>query len=355
LVVLAMFGFLACQHLLLPFLPTGEATALAAGPAVTPAEDEKKVVVCYGYADLEGGVTTLHPTQSGRVEEILVKENDTVPAGGVLVRLDDRAARLRVEEAKAVLEEATARLAKAEKAPEQHRLKIQVQQAALEMARHRLAAAQHTLAGRQEQLKEERIGRVLDSPVTVELVASTAQRVKEFEEVARAEQFKLADLELQDPRVELQRVQAEVAAMRARWLQAEEVLKEHTLRAPVAGQVLRIFVAPGELISAQPKRMAVQFCPDQPRFVRAEVDQAFAQRVKIGQPAVVEDDSSFGTSWRGRVMRLSDWYTQRREIAEEQLQLKDVRTLECLIVLDPGQPPLRIGQRVRATIRRADP
>jgi hypothetical protein len=77
--------------------------------------------------------------------------------------------------------------------------------------------------------------------------------------------------------------------------------------------------------------------------------------VKVGQPAVVEDDTSVGATWRGQVMRLSDWYTQRREVAEEQLQLKDVRTLECLIALDPGQPPLRIGQRVRATILRTEP
>jgi hypothetical protein len=28
------------------------------------------------------------------------------------------------------------------------------------------------------------------------------------------------------------------------------------------------------------------------------------------------------------------------------LQYNDVRTLECLIDIDPGQPPLRIGQRV---------
>jgi hypothetical protein len=62
-----------------------------------------------------------------------------------------------------------------------------------------------------------------------------------------------------------------------------------------------------------------------------------------------------GPTWRGRVSRISDWYTDRREIAEEHLQLRDVRTLECLISLEPGQHPLRIGQRVRVTIKRAEP
>ena len=116
--------------------------------------------------------------------------------------------------------------------------------------------------------------------------------------------------------------------------------------------MLRIFATPGEILNPQPKKMAVQFCPSRPRLIRAEVEQVFAQRVQVGQPAVVEDDGRSGTIWRGHVKRIADWYTQRRLIADEQLQLKDVRTLECLIALEEGQPPLRIGQRVRVTISR---
>jgi hypothetical protein len=35
---------------------------------------------------------------------------------------------------------------------------------------------------------------------------------------------------------------------------------------------------------------------------------------------------------------------------QEPLQFNDVRTLECIVQLDPGQPALRIGQRVRVTL-----
>jgi multidrug resistance efflux pump len=118
---------------------------------------------------------------------------------------------------------------------------------------------------------------------------------------------------------------------------------------------MRLFVSAGELVSSPPRRSAVQFCADRPRFIRAEVEQVFAARVKVGLPADVEDDSRSGATWRGHVMRIADWYTQRRQVAEEQLQLKDVRTLECLIALEPGQAPVRIGQRVRVTIRQAPP
>jgi multidrug resistance efflux pump len=355
LLLILMFAFLINQHLLPPVLPTPEGTAMASGPRTATEEDRRKVAVCFGFADLEHGIMSLHPSQAGRVDKILVRENEAVPAGAPLLCLDDRTARLKVEEARSILDEATARYAKAETGPELHRLKIEEQRAVVNTARFRLASAQHTLAARGERMKTESIGRHRDDPSTVEGVASVAQRVKEFEEVVNAEEKRLAALKIQDPAAELEAAKAELATTRARLLQAERVLEEHTLRAPVAGKVLRIFATPSELLSTPPKRMAIQFCPDSPRIIRAEVDQAFARRVEVGQPALVEDDCSSSTTWRGHVARISDWYTERRQIADEHLQLRDVRTLECLISLEPGQQPLRIGQRVRVTISLPEP
>src|SRR5262245_1452214 len=106
------------------FLPrhVPDAVPTSAGetsPAVPEAEN--KLVVCYGYADLEDGISYLHPSQPGRVAGIPVKENASVAAGAVLLRLDDRAARYRVAEARAVLDASLALLAKAGKGSEQHR------------------------------------------------------------------------------------------------------------------------------------------------------------------------------------------------------------------------------------------
>jgi hypothetical protein len=35
----------------------------------------------------------------------------------------------------------------------------------------------------------------------------------------------------------------------------------------------------------------------------------------------------------------------------EPFMVNDVRTLECVIDINPGGPPMRIGQRVRVTIQ----
>jgi len=311
---------------------------------------DPKGVVCFGYADMEYGVTSLYPAQAGRVVEIPARENEAVAAGAVLLRLDDRAARLRVDEAEAALESAEAQLEKAEKGTDQHRVKLAQQRAALAAARHRAANARHALAGKEKLQAIEAVGRSREDPLMREQVAAARESVGESEAGVEAEEQRLADLKLLDPAVELRHARAEVATMRARLGQARQALEEHTLRAPGPGTVLRVLVGPGDLLGVQGKRAAVQFCARGPRVVRAEVDQAFAARVAVGQAAAVADDVRSGASWRGRVVRVSDWYTQRRLISEEVLQPKDVRTLECLIALDDGQAPLRIGQRVRVTL-----
>src|SRR5207302_9662744 len=64
------------------------------GEAVTaPASPQGGSVVCFGHVDVEPGVTALYPIQPGRVTEVLVREDDSVKAGTVLFRLDDRRAK----------------------------------------------------------------------------------------------------------------------------------------------------------------------------------------------------------------------------------------------------------------------
>src|SRR5207244_9084019 len=98
----------------------------------------------------------------------------------------------------------------------------------------------------------------------------------------------------------------------------------------------------------QPKQPAILFCPDEERIVRAEVEQEFARRVTAGARATIQDDTTTSETWSGRVQRISDWYTHRRSILQEPFQFNDVRTLECIIRLDPkADAKPRIGQRVR--------
>jgi multidrug resistance efflux pump len=304
-------------------------------------------LVCFGHVDLEYGVTGLAPTLPGRVAELLVRENDEVAAGTVLLRLEDRAARLRVAEARAALAAAQAQLTQTRKAPEQQQVRIAQQQAALDAAEHRLQAARQTLTRRRDL---HRIDQLNAADVVI-----AEEQVKELEAMEKAARGVLAEIRLHDPSADVERTVAEVAAVKARLDQAEHALEECSLRAPKAGKVLRILVGPGDFLAGQPGQPAVQFSLLGPRIVRAEVDQEFARRLAIGQTALVEDETAASGVHHGRVTQISDWYTRRRSVLQEPFERNDVRTLECLISLEDGRPPLRIGQRVRVTIRLPNP
>jgi multidrug resistance efflux pump len=294
--------------------------------------------VCIGHVDVEQRVQCLYPVQPGRVEEVLVREDEPVQAGAVLFRLDEQPAQFVVRLAQTDLKAAQLRLDQARKLPQQHQLQIAQQQQAIEAAQHRAAAAR-LLVTRHRNLERPK-----------EEIDAAAEQVKEAEAAAIAAQKKLEELKLLDPATEVARAEEEVKAKQIHLEQAQFALSECSVRAPVAGKVLRLFVSKGDLLSAEPKQPAVQFCPDGPRVVRAEVEQEFAGRVAKGQIAEVRDDSRTGPVWRGKVTHVSDWYTHRRSILQEPLQFNDVRTLECIIQLDPHPQLPRIGQRVRVAL-----
>jgi multidrug resistance efflux pump len=154
-------------------------------------------------------------------------------------------------------------------------------------------------------------------------------------------------LELVVPQDQVIAAEAEVEAKRAQRDEAREALTECAVRAPCAGEVLRVLVGPGDVAGSQP---ALLFCPDRPRIVRAEVPQEFAGSVKAGQAALLEDDSRPGETWKGKVVRVSGWLTQRRSVLQEPAQRNDIRTLECIVEPEANGRPLRIGQRMRVVL-----
>ena len=332
-VVLCLFGLILSMGPL-----SGRAGNDTSGS--TPAED---AVFCFGLVDFEQGAIPLSLLQAGRVAEVLVRENQSVKAGTVLLRLDDRQGRSRVAAAAAVVQSAEAQLTSARRQPSRLRSLIAQQQADLDAASSRLAGAEKSLA-RQRRLVADK----LHSP---DEVGIAEDEVKALAAVQRAAQSKLDELRQQDWEGEVRRAEAELAGARANLEQAQQALDEYTLRAPADGIVLRLSISRGEVFSERTTKPAVLFGPDGPRVIRAEVDQEFARGLRVNQEAVAEDDVRPERVWKGHVQHVSNWYLPRREVMDQLLYARESRTLECLIALKPGQPPLRVGQRMRVTIR----
>jgi multidrug resistance efflux pump len=299
--------------------------------------------VAVGHVDVEGGVTPLYPVQPGRVVQIDAKEGVHVEAGVPLVRLDDTLAQIQVDEARAALEAAQTQEKNAVTLAEQQRQKVQAQRQAVAAAKNEVEQAR-VLADKAQRRYQNNTG---GNKEDVELANL---QVKKAQAAVGAEEAKLAALEALKPDLAVELARKDVAVKKAQLRKADQGVKECTVTAPYAGTPLRILTSVGETLSSTPRQPAIYFCSDGPRIVRAEVEQEFADRVEEGRSVTIEDDSTGRGNWHGKLQRVGGWYSQRRSVLLEPLQFNDVRTLECIVTIDPGQPLLRIGQRVRVIL-----
>jgi multidrug resistance efflux pump len=300
-------------------------------------------VVCFGTVDQADKIVKLNPTVPGRVAKLFVREGDSVAAGAELLRMEDTLARQRVIEAEAALDAARAELEEGRALPQQHRLGLEQAEAAVKAAQAQRNMARQAWERKQELAKINQLNARELSIAQEELTAA--------EQNVRAKEAELRRLRLNDPYTAVRLLEIKVARAEALLDQAKAALAEYVVTAPRAGTVLRVTVAPGDTLTGLSPQAAIEFSPDSQRIIRAEVEQAFASLVAEGQEATVEDDTHAAGRWTGRVKHVADWFTQKRPVMSEPLQFNDARTLECLVELDPGQPRLRLGQRVRVTIQ----
>ncbi|HEV3235433.1 MAG TPA: hypothetical protein VGZ25_00495 [Gemmataceae bacterium] len=297
------------------------------------------IVVGIGFVDVKRGLVSLFPHQIGSVTDILVEESTKVAKGTPLLKMDDKAARYTLARAEADLRVAEAMLTQAKKAPEAHAIDISSQKLAIEAKQWSLDDAKDKL----ERVKVSQLGKAQ--------VDAGENGVKMLELALKAEQERLTKLELEDPQVTLIEAQENVKAKTAQRDQAQLAVDECVLKAPMDGSVGRIQTTVGDTFGSPTKQAAMLFCPDEPRIIRLEIEQEFANRLKVGQSATIQDDTTSAGSWHGKVARISDIYAERRTFVQGPFQFNDVRNLECIIELDPNQEPLRIYQRVRVTLR----
>jgi multidrug resistance efflux pump len=314
------------------------------GPVPARPADEADVY-CTGRVDAAGQVTGLDPAQPGRVTAVLVPEGAAVAAGQELVRLDAAAAEARLTQAQATVDsvqvELDAALRDRERVPNQ----IAARAALLNAASARVDAARKLLQQRREQQQVTPLGKT-------ELEAIEAQ-IRELEQMEASQRLELEDLKKIDPELRVRAARAKLKAVEADRDLARKAVADCVISAPGPGTVLRLQAAVGGLLSPGSPVPAVVFAPAGPPVVRAEVDQESLGKVAVGMPAEVQDENRpDGPVWRGRVKQLARWVAQRRSHVLEPGELNDVRTLECVVELDPPAEGLWIGQRMRVRIVR---
>jgi multidrug resistance efflux pump len=330
------------------------ASAIGAGVVLNPSragnastdrdpEPTGEPVTAIGHVDTPTGVTSLYPVQPGEVVKVWAEENQTYKKDKVLLVLDNTLAKAKRDEAQADLDAAEEALRQARKLSRQYEIQKEEQRLAIQAAKEELARAKHERDYKAFQLKHNNVRQ--------EIVDAADAMVRRLQIAVDVEKKKMEELGLLDAEGKVRIAEEAVKAKQAKWAQAKYAVDHCVLKAPEDGMVLRVLVNKAEVLGPQPKAPVILFRPTKgDLIVRAEIEQEYAARVAVGKTAVIEDDTRAGNRWRGSVKSLSEWYTHRRSIILEPLNYNDVRTMECIVTIDPGQPKLRIGQRVRVTI-----
>lgn len=338
----ARFHFPALQSVLAAKEPAppsaGAPAALETNTAVNA-----PFVIGFGYVDIDGGAAPLSFPTMGVVEELLVGENDHVRAGQPLAVLRSVEAQAQIARVETAVEQARLRLAEARRVPPAHALQLQRQEQAIAGAAAKVAAHRRTIA------KLE--GLVESSTAAKESLLIAKDELRGSEAMHKAEQLALEQLRLVQPCETVRLAELGLAAAEAQCKLACEHLANHTLRAPQSGIVLRVLVVRGQTLGPNQTQPVLWFCPDQPRIVRCEINQRFARRIRQGVTARILDDVENTPLAQGKIQRCALWVSHRRSLLDEPFERNDVRTLECIVSVDLGGLPLRLGERVRVEIR----
>jgi len=311
----------------------------------TPADATGKRSVAVARVDVEGGVSkSLYPVKQGRVVAVPHREGEPIKGGAILLRTDDTLAKLDKARAVNALAAANEKLVQARTLVVQHKKKARAMVAAVNVAKADVEAAR-VQASKAKRYFTEKLG---GSQEDVDVAGKLVEKAERGVEAREAELDVLLAI---DPQAAVRLAEMDVKD-KERLIEAADVgIREHEVRAPCDGSLLRLGVSVGDVLGASPRLPIMEFCPAGPRIVRAEVEQEFASMVKVGQSAVLHDDATGGGSWKGKVLRIGDWFAKRRGQLFEPMEFNDVLTLEVILAVEPNSDqPLRIGQRMRVQI-----
>ncbi|MGE5551923.1 MAG: efflux RND transporter periplasmic adaptor subunit [Bacteroidota bacterium] len=260
--------------------------------------DFSTTVIVSGQAEAADAVV-VRPSISGQVVEVPVEEGQTVRAGQILARLDDRGARQALRQAEQAESMARVELETLTRANEersrQHRLDREKAQRAAASAKESLSQAQARL-DRLERLHAEGVA----TDQQLEEAKDQFRLAKERHTDAEAALAALAEsLGLQDTKLTETRL-AQAIRNRA---DAEADLELTLLRAPQNGVVLVKALEPG--VAVTPGMAVFTIGTTGALRARALVDETYIVAVRPGQPVKVTNDALPGRIFQGRVINIA--------------------------------------------------
>ncbi len=315
--------------------------ALSEPPAQPPVNVYQAAVAGTGLVEPSSETVAVAVELGGVVSRVLVLPGQVVAAGEPLFAINDRQYAAVVEEAMAALRTAEAALATIDQ-------RIALQQAAVGQS-----VAEMTVA--EAERERARLDRVRYARLAAQ---DWASRQREEEAVADARKanatvdslraaLAVAHHELEVQKASRTEAEARVAQGRAAVERAQVDLDRTVARSPIAGVVLRVNLRPGEY--AQPGVLAeplLTLGALDPLYVRVEVDEADAWRVRPGASATALLRGNATIRTELQFVRFEMDLVPKRSLTGSRAERVDTRVLQVIYRFDPSAFPARVGQQV---------
>ncbi len=252
---------------------------------------------------------------SGIVDSVEVLEGQAVEAGETIATLIHDDAELKLGIARANLEAAEASLASVES---EHALSL----ARMESMEKEIAVAE----SRRQELSDLAVRAKELGPelVSQEDIVQAGLRLNTQDQKLVALQAQLREREIESERLvaQVQVRKGQLAESLARFQQAELEFERMVIRAPVAGIIQRLMVAPGQkkvLMADNPESATVALL-FQPEHLQARIDVPIAEasRLSVGQAVLLESEFLPGKELRGHIQRI----TGEADLQRNTLQVK---------------------------------
>lgn len=297
------------------------------------------VAAAPGRVEPKSGEIHLGTTLLGRIEEVLVKVDDTVEEGELLIRLDDQEARAKLTSAEA---QAEAQREEREKNFASGREDVRKAEDAIYSAERAITGARieldYALAAKRSGTGNE------------QAVADARRRLKDAKDRLERERLAFIKAQSKSNLPAPSSAESAVSAARTEVRMTEALLDKTRIRAPMAGTILQLNAKNGEIVAPSPELPLVVMGDMSVVRVKAEVDEGDISKIKVGQKAFVRSISFPGQDFEGKVSRLSPSLTGPKIGPRGPKRATDVEVMEVTIDLD-GKVPLLPGMRVDTFFR----
>jgi HlyD family secretion protein len=318
------------------YLGASTGTSVAASTATEPTTKPSRVIAAAGRVEPSSEEIRIASELDGRLKRVFVEEGQAVRAGQVVAELDNGEFSARVALAKASISEreaALSRLVNGSRKQERGEARASVKEAEVIVENTRLERER-----RRHLLARGAISRTELDSTDREFQVAHARL-----EAARERSSLVDD---QSRPEDVARVQAEIASAKARLQETESMFLKTMIKSPINGVVLRKKLKTGESVSSKGEPPILTLGDISKLRVRADVDETDVAKLAVGLKAWVTAPAYGDRKFTGRVVQIGQALGRKNLRTDEPTERVDVKILETLIELDPGQTALPIGLRV---------